>query len=45
MIYMFPIISDVNFDRTVKMIFGRFLHYKDTLFFFLINKYIVGRKL
>lgn len=33
--YMFPIIGDVNFDCTVKMISVKFLYYKDTVFFFL----------
>lgn len=41
--YMFPIIGDVNFDCTVKMISVKFLYYKDTVFFSEINKHIVGR--
>lgn len=40
---MFPITGNVNFDHTVKMISGRFLYCKDTIFFSEINKYIVGR--
>lgn len=46
--YMMPIgliIDHVNLDLLVTMVSAKFLHYKVTIFLFVINKYLVGRYL
>ena len=43
MVSVCPIVVHVNFDRLHKVVSARFLHYKVTIFPFVMNNYFEGR--